>query len=195
MPDIVAELGEEGALKEVDVVTTGTFGAMCSSGAFLNFGHAEPPIRMERVWLNDVEAYGGLAAVDAYIGATQQSTTREDQYGGAHVIEDLVSGKAVELRAISRGTDCYPRRTITTELLLENLNQAIMCNPRNAYQRYNARSIQRTGPFIRTWALCSPHVVISRIPVRVCSTQSQTTRNSGSSAAEYPSSCAGHPAW
>ncbi|MCX6692276.1 MAG: hypothetical protein NTW33_09590, partial [Methanoregula sp.] len=58
MPDIVAELGEEGALKEVDVVTTGTFGAMCSSGAFLNFGHAEPPIRMERVWLNDVEAYG-----------------------------------------------------------------------------------------------------------------------------------------
>ena len=138
MPDIVADLGEEGALKEVDVVTTGTFGAMCSSGAFLNFGHAEPPIRMEKIWLNDVEAYGGLAAVDAYIGATQQSTTREEQYGGAHVIEDLVAGKAVEMRAISRGTDCYPRRTITTELLLENLNQAIMCNPRNAYQRYNA---------------------------------------------------------
>ena len=138
MPAIVAELGEEGALKEVDVVTTGTFGAMCSSGAFFNFGHAEPPIRMERIWLNNVEAYGGLAAVDTYIGATQQSDTREDQYGGAHVLEDLVAGKSVELRASSRGTDCYPRRTITTDLLLENLNQAIMCNPRNAYQRYNA---------------------------------------------------------
>ena len=138
MPAIVAELGEEGALKEVDVVTTGTFGAMCSSGAFLNFGHAEPPIRMERIWLNNVEAYGGLAAVDTYIGATQQSDTLEAEYGGAHVIEDLVAGKAVELRASSRGTDCYPRRTITTDLLLENLNQAIMCNPRNAYQRYNA---------------------------------------------------------
>jgi uncharacterized protein (DUF39 family) len=93
---------------------------------------------MERIWLNDVEAYGGLAAVDTYIGATQQSDTLEEQYGGAHVLEDLVSGKSVELRATSRGTDCYPRRTITTELLLENLNQAIMCNPRNAYQRYNA---------------------------------------------------------
>ena len=138
MPAIVAELGEQGALKEVDVVTTGTFGAMCSSGAFFNFGHAEPPIRMERIWLNNVEAYGGLAAVDTYIGATQQSDTREDEYGGAHVLEDLVAGKSVELRASSRGTDCYPRRTITTELLLENLNQAIMCNPRNAYQRYNA---------------------------------------------------------
>ena len=138
MPVLVAELGEERALAEVDVVTTGTFGAMCSSGGFFNFGHADPPIRMERVWLNDVEAYAGLAAVDAYIGATQQSTTREDQYGGAHVMEDLIEGKSVELRAISRGTDCYPRRTITTELLLENLNQAIMCNPRNGYQRYNA---------------------------------------------------------
>ena len=138
MPVIVEELGEEGALREIDVVTTGTFGAMCSSGAFLNFGHADPPIRMERVWLNDVEAYGGIAAVDAYIGATQKSATREAHYGGAHVMEDFVSGKTVELRALSTGTDCYPRRTITTELLLENLNEATMVNPRNGYQRYNA---------------------------------------------------------
>jgi uncharacterized protein (DUF39 family)/CBS domain-containing protein len=93
---------------------------------------------MERIWLNNVEAYGGLAAVDTFIGATQQSDTLQAEYGGAHVIEDLVAGKSVELRASSHGTDCYPRRTITTELLLEDLNQAIMCNPRNAYQRYNA---------------------------------------------------------
>jgi uncharacterized protein (DUF39 family)/CBS domain-containing protein len=138
MPALVEELGEDRALKEVDVVTTGTFGAMCSSGAFLNFGHADPPIRMERVWLNDVEAYGGLAAVDAYIGATQQSTTLGEQYGGAHVMEDLVSGHMVELHGVSRGTDCYPRRTITTELVIDDLNQATMVNPRNAYQRYDA---------------------------------------------------------
>jgi len=138
MPALVQELGEGGALKEVDVVTTGTFGAMCSSGAFFNFGHADPPIRMERVWLNDVEAYGGVAAVDAYLGATQQSESRGMQYGGAHVLEDFVSGRRVELHAVSRGTDCYPRRNVTTELILEDLNQAIMVNPRNAYQRYNA---------------------------------------------------------
>ncbi len=108
MPGVVAELGEEGALAEVDVVTTGTFGAMCSSGAFLNFGHADPPIRMERVWLNDVEAYGGLAAVDAYIGATQQSETRRDQYGGAHVIEDLVSGRRVEPPRLVAGHGLLP---------------------------------------------------------------------------------------
>ncbi|MDD1677264.1 MAG: homocysteine biosynthesis protein [Methanomicrobiales archaeon] len=138
MPAIVQELGEEGALREVDVVTTGTFGAMCSSGAFFNFGHSDPPLKMEHLWLNDVEAYGGIAAVDAYLGATEQSTTRGESYGGAHVLEDFVSGGSVELRAISRGTDCYPRRNITTDLHLEDLNQAVMVNPRNAYQRYNA---------------------------------------------------------
>jgi len=138
MPAIVDELGEEGALEEVDVVTTGTFGAMCSSGAFFNFGHADPPIRMERVWLNDVEAYAGIAAVDAYLGATQEADSPDRVYGGAHVLEELVAGGTVELRATSHGTDCYPRRSITTELLLEDMNQAVMVNPRNSYQCYNA---------------------------------------------------------
>ena len=146
MPDIVDELGVDGALAEVDVVTTGTFGAMCSSGCFFNFGHSDPPIRMERVWLNDVEAYAGIAAVDAYLGATQQSETQGIRYGGAHVLEDLVSGRPVELRASSRGTDCYPRKTVTTELLLEDLNQAIVLNPRNSYQRYAAATNSTDRP-------------------------------------------------
>jgi len=133
-----AQRGLEAAAKEVDVVTTGTFGAMCSSGAFLNFGHSEPPIRMSRCWLNDVPAYKGLAAVDAYIGATAMSESLGFEYGGGHVIEDLVSGKEITLRAESYGTDCYPRRSIETTVVLEDLNQAILINPRNAYQHYNA---------------------------------------------------------
>ena len=140
MPDIVDELGVEGALREVDVVTTGTFGAMCSSGAFFNFGHSDPPIRMEKVWMNEVEAYAGIAAVDAYLGATQKSETRGISYGGAHVLEDLVAGNAVRLRAQSKGTDCYPRKTLDIDLTLEDMNQATMVNPRNSYQSYVAAS-------------------------------------------------------
>jgi len=137
MTEIVRDLGPEDAAKEVDVVTTGTFGAMCSSGVFMNFGHADPPIKMQKVWLNDVEAYTGVAAVDAYIGATQLSESRGMEYGGAHVIEDLVAGKPVEIRAIAYETDCYPRKEVATTITIEDLNQAIMLNPRNAYQRYN----------------------------------------------------------
>jgi uncharacterized protein (DUF39 family)/CBS domain-containing protein len=136
MGEIVSELGAEKAAKEVDVVTTGTFGPMCSSGVFLNFGHSDPPIRMQRVWLNEVEAYAGLAAVDAYLGATQSSEDKGMNYGGGHVIEDFVAGKSIQLRATSYGTDCYPRKELETTITLEDLNQAIMFNPRNAYQRY-----------------------------------------------------------
>jgi len=128
--------GIEKAAKEVDVVTTGTFGAMCSSGAFINFGHSEPPIRMKRVWLNGVPAYTGVAAVDAYIGVTEEREGNGPPYGGAHVIEDLVSGKAVHLRATAAGTDCYPRKDIDTYISLRTVNQAYMYNPRNAYQNY-----------------------------------------------------------
>ncbi len=138
MIEIVHQKGEEAAAKEIDVVTTGTFGAMCSSGAFLNFGHSDPPIKMEKVWLNDVEAYHGTAAVDAYIGATKMSETKPFEYGGGHVIEDLISGKVVELRATAYGTDCYPGKRVETVITLNDLNQAILCNPRNGYQKYNA---------------------------------------------------------
>ena len=138
MPHIVEEKGSAKAAEEVDVVTTGTFGAMCSSGAWLNFGHSDPPIKMKSVWLNDVEAYTGVGAVDAFIGATQLSETRGFEYGGGHVIEDLVTGLEVDLRADAYGTDCYPRKHVEIEIGLNDMNQATMVNPRNAYQRYNA---------------------------------------------------------
>ena len=136
--DLVRRQGLEKSAKEVDVVTTGTFGAMCSSGAFLNFGHSEPPIKMQKVWLNDVPAYGGLAAVDAYIGATEVRENGLQDYGGANVIEDLIAGRPVHLKATAYGTDCYPRRRIETYVSLKTLNQAYLYNPRNAYQNYGA---------------------------------------------------------
>jgi len=136
MSDFVDEHGEDKALEEVDVVTTATFGAMCSTGAFLNFGHADPPIRMGRVYLNDVLAYAGIAAVDAYIGATEESEIRGANYGGAHVIEDLLNGEKIHLRATSKGTDCYTRKELDTYITLDDLNQAYMFNPRNCYQNY-----------------------------------------------------------
>ncbi len=123
-------------LKKVDVVTTATFGPMCSSGAFINFGHSSPPMRMEKLTLNNVPAYGGVAAVDAYIGATETAMPY-DSYGGAHVIEDLIEGRDVLLQASAKGTDCYPRTEIKTFINKNSVNEFIMFNPRNAYQNYN----------------------------------------------------------
>lgn len=147
---LVREKGPKAVAAQVDVVTTATFGPMCSSGAFFNFGHADPPIRMAKVWLNDVPAHGGVAAVDAYLGATELSETRGMEYGGAHVIEDLISGKKVRLRAASYGTDCYPRKEIDTLIDLAHLNQAYLFNPRNAYQNYPV-AVNGSGRTIYTY--------------------------------------------
>lgn len=143
MVDIVEEKGEVQAAEEVDVVTTGTFGAMCSSGAWLNFGHADPPIKLKSVTLNDVKAYTGVAAVDAYLGATQLSEDNGLEYGGANVLEEIVRGEEIELKGKGFVTDCYPRREIETTITKEDLNQAVLCNPRNAYQKYNAATNSR----------------------------------------------------
>ncbi len=145
MTEIVRQKGAEKAAQEIDVVTTGTFSPMCSSGAFINFGHSKPTIKAAKVWLNDVPAYAGVAAVDIYIGATEP--TEDDplnqvypgqfKYGGGHVIQDLVAGKRVRLRATAYGTDCYPNRELDKKVTLDDLPYAVLLNPRNAYQNYN----------------------------------------------------------
>lgn len=143
--DYVDRKGLAAAAQEVDVVTTATFGPMCSSGCFLNFGHSKPKMRISEAWLDDVPAYSGLAAVDVFLGATQlryndpanMNYPGRFEFGGAHVIEKLVAGKTVQLFGLSYGTDDYPRREIRTWFTIEDLNQATMVNPRNCYQNYN----------------------------------------------------------
>ena len=142
---LVEEVGMEEAAKRVDVVTTGTFGPMCSSGAFLNLGHSTPRMKMSKVYLNGVNAYAGIAAVDVYIGATEipdadpmnTNFPGSFNYGGAHVIEDLVAGRQVHLEATAHGTDCYPRQKLDTWITLDDIKEAYLFNPRNAYQNYN----------------------------------------------------------
>lgn len=146
MTAAVKEMGAEKAAQEVDVVTTGTFSPMCSSGLFFSIGQPEPPMmRSSSLWLNDVSAYGGIAAADGFLGATQPRDDDplnkvypgEFKYGGGHVIEDLVAGKTVHLRAESYGTDCYPRRHAERDITLASLPFAELLNPRNCYQNYN----------------------------------------------------------
>jgi L-aspartate semialdehyde sulfurtransferase len=145
MIDIVRDKGPEDAARHVDVVTTGTFSPMCSSGVFLNFGHSQPTLKASKVWLNNVAAYAGIAAVDVYLGAAElpeddplnKVFPGEFLYGGGHVIEDLVAGKKIILKAVGYGTDCYPNRGIEKEITLEDLPYAMLVNPRNAYQNYN----------------------------------------------------------
>ena len=91
---------------------------------------------MEKIELNGIRVSGGLAAVDTYIGATD-CNPEHPAYGGAHLIQELIEGKDITLEAWGKGTDCYPRKHIKTIINRETINEAILYNPRNAYQNYN----------------------------------------------------------
>ncbi len=145
--DYASEKGVRKAAQEVDVVTTGTFGPMCSSGAYFNVGHTKPRIKLGggKIYLNDVPVYAGFAAVDFFLGATAMP---EDDprnkifpgkfaYGGAYILEELVAAKDVRLTATAYGTDCYPRKSLETYISLKDMNEAVLFNMRNAYQNYN----------------------------------------------------------
>ncbi len=142
----VADIGVTQAAKEVDVITTGTFEPMESSGAIINLGHTDPPIKIRKCWLDGVPAYAGFGAVDLYLGATQQvdytdvgdipDGEESRERGGGHVIEDLIAGKPIQLRAIGQVTDCYPRASFDTTITRDTINQFYLFNPRNLYQNF-----------------------------------------------------------
>lgn len=144
----VAAVGVIQAAKEVDVITTGTFEPMESSGAMINLGHTDPPIKIRRCWIDGVPAYSGFGAVDLYLGATQavefadgeevrvSETKPQALRGGGHVIEDLIAGKPVQVKALGQVTDCYPRAAFETTITRETINQFYLFNPRNLYQNF-----------------------------------------------------------
>ena len=144
--DVVKRDGIAKAAKDIDVVTTGTFSPMCSSGVFLNMGHSKPKIKLGggKVYLNDIPVYAGIAAVDVFLGATalpdddpkNKIYPGEFRYGGGHVIEELAAGRDIRLIASAYGTDCYPRKKLETWINIRDINNATMFNVRNAYQLY-----------------------------------------------------------
>jgi L-aspartate semialdehyde sulfurtransferase len=142
----VQAVGVAQTAAEVDVVTTGTFEPMESSGAMLNLGQTDPPIKIRQCWLDGVPAYAGFGAVDLYLGASQMAdyngiadpadSDAAKERGGGHVIEDLIAGKSVSLRAIGQVTDCYPRANFETTITRDRINQFYLFNPRNLYQNF-----------------------------------------------------------
>jgi len=148
--ELLARIDEQGYEKtygEVDVVTTATFGPMCSSGMYFNTGHTKPKMKFGggEVTLDGVPCYAGFAAVDLFLGATglPDDDPRNSVYpgsfrfGGAHVIEKLVRGEDVVLEVYTHGTDCYPRKELVTRISLKDMNEAVLFNMRNCYQNYN----------------------------------------------------------
>lgn len=138
----VKKIGIKKTYEKVDVICAGTFEPMESSGAILNLGHTDPPMKIRHCWLDGVPAYAGFGAVDLYLGATalpdvnDAENTVIPEKGGAHVIESLIAGNSVSVKAIGQVTDCYPRASFDATININSINQFYLYNPRNLYQNF-----------------------------------------------------------
>ena len=159
----VDELGVEAIAQQVDVITTGTFEPMESSGAMINLGHTDPPINIRRCWLDGVLAYAGFGAVDVYLGATQPADYAGSgdnfdgeelrERGGGHVIADLIAGKSIQLRAMGTPSDCYTRSSFESTITRDTVNQFYLFNPRNLHQNF---VVGVNGGDRTLWTYCGP---------------------------------------
>ncbi|MDB9315050.1 homocysteine biosynthesis protein [Spirulina sp. CS-785/01] len=154
----VADVGITQAAQEVDVITTGSFEPVESTGAMINLGHTDPPIKVRQCWLDGVPAYAGLGAVDIYLGATATAQVEHSKHsethlpgdlereirgnssipdrGGGHVIADLIAGQGIRLQATGYATDCYPRTSLEATISRDTINQFYLFNPRTLYQNF-----------------------------------------------------------
>ena len=153
----VQEIGVSKAFQEIDVICTGTFEPMESSGAILNLGHTDPPIKIRQCWFDGIPAYAGFGAVDLYLGATAMAdysniepgsdrlgnlgdtglrSRMNSQRGGGHVIADLIAGKSITVKAVGQQTDCYPKAAFENSITKDSINQFYLFNPRNLYQNF-----------------------------------------------------------
>ncbi|MEG2213628.1 MAG: homocysteine biosynthesis protein, partial [Clostridiales bacterium] len=103
---------------------------------------------------------------DCYLGATEipekdpanQHHPGSFRFGGGHVIEKLIDGQSVRLRATAYGTDCYPRREYEQVLTLNDVREAFLFSPRNCYQNYNV-AVNCSNKTIYTYmGVLKPHM-------------------------------------
>jgi len=138
----VREGATEDVLREVDVVTTATCGLMSGTAAIFSLEVAQRGEfeRVLRAWFNGVPAFPGpcpnerLGVLDAIVFGTAHSEA-DEKYGGGHLFQDLVAGKAVEVEFEARtasGGKARFRRTAT----LEEFNFARLFTTRSAFRNY-----------------------------------------------------------
>lgn len=131
--------------RDVDVVTTGTFGVMSGTYAVLSIPVAKKAAfkKADRVWLNDVPAVPGpcsnenLGLVDVIVYGTAHSNAT---YGGGHLFRDFVQGNHVEVVVKAK------RKIITRTVTLGDLGYARLATTRSAFKNYTALVNPRHRP-------------------------------------------------
>ena len=120
--ELIKEKGVKYFVNNVDIVTCASFEMHINAMLYLNFGQTDPLIYFSEAYINGVSAYvaGPTDLALSCVAASEDNP----KYGGAHVLEDLVKGKDIHLKATGRNLEVFPNKEFETWFNLKNLNQA-----------------------------------------------------------------------
>jgi len=118
----IKEKGVNSFFSNIDVVTCASFEMHTNALLYLSFGQTDPMIYFQEVLINGVPAYP-TGPTDIAISCV--SSSKDDiNYSGANVLEDLLLGKNLHLKAIGKHLGVFPNREFETWFNLNDVNQS-----------------------------------------------------------------------
>jgi len=100
MIDVVERHGDVEAARRVDVVTTGTFSPMCSSGAFLNFGHPSPKIKASKIMTKPLRTVEPTLNVKETVKKMKQLKVEKKEVEEVAALKADLTKKGVNLETV-----------------------------------------------------------------------------------------------
>ncbi len=117
---LIKEKGLEYFTNNVDVVTFASFEMHTNALVYLSFGQTDPLIYFSEAYVNNVSAYP-CGPTDIAISCVAFSD-ENPEYGGAHILEDIVKGKDIHLKATGRNLEVFTNKEFETWFSLKNIN-------------------------------------------------------------------------
>ncbi len=117
---LIKEKGLHYFTNNVDIVTFASFEMHTNALVYLSFGQTDPLIYFSEAYINNVPAYptGPTDLALSCIAFSEENP----EYGGAHVLEDLIKGKDIHLKATGRNLEVFTNKEFETWFNLKNLN-------------------------------------------------------------------------
>lgn len=117
---LIKEKGLQYFTNNIDIVTFASFEMHTNALIYLSFGQTDPLIYFSEVYINNVPAYP-TGPTDIALSCVAFSE-ENPEYGGAHVLEGLIKGKDIHLKATGRNLEVFTNKEFETWFNLKNLN-------------------------------------------------------------------------
>ncbi len=117
---LIKEKGIDYFTKNADIVTFASFEMHTNALLYLSFGQTDPLIYFSEAYINNIPAYP-CGPTDLALSCIM-SSNETPEYGGAHVLEELIKGKDIHMKATGRNLEFFTNKEFETWFNLKTVN-------------------------------------------------------------------------